>query len=230
VTDAPAPPGDSLRVLVVDEQSLFRTGLRLVLSEVEGIDVVGEATDGYQALERARELQPDVVVMEVRLPVMDGIETARHLRREVPATSILMLTVSDDESDLFQAVKAGANGYLLKEVAIEELAEAVRAVGRGHGLISPPMASKLLQEFSALARRAETSEEVVAPSLTAREGQILRLVARGLGNRAIADELSISENTVKNHVRNILEKLRLHSRKDAVMYAVKERLLALEEV
>lgn len=153
--DEPGGPGEALRVLLVDDEPLFRRGLQLVLRAVTGVEVVGEAADGEEALEKVRELVPDVVLMEVRMPVMNGIEAARRIRSEVPSTRILMLTTSDDEGDLFEAVKAGANGYLLKEVTIEEVAEAIRAVGRGHSLISPSMASKLLDEFTTLAQRAE---------------------------------------------------------------------------
>ena len=223
--DEPGGPGEALRVLLVDDEPLFRRGLQLVLRGVTGVEVVGEAADGEEALEKVRELVPDVVLMEVRMPVMNGIEAARRIRSEVPSTRILMLTTSDDEGDLFEAVKAGANGYLLKEVTIEEVAEAIRAVGRGHSLISPSMASKLLDEFTTLAQRAEGGLELAPAALTGREVEILRLVARGLSNRYIAAEMSISEKTVKNHVRNILEKLHLHDRMEAVAYAVKERLL-----
>ncbi len=223
--DEPGGPGEALRVLLVDDEPLFRRGLQLVLRGVTGVEVVGEAADGEEALEKVRELVPDVVLMEVRMPVMNGIEAARRIRSEVPSTRILMLTTSDDEGDLFEAVKAGANGYLLKEVTIEEVAEAIRAVGRGHSLISPSMASKLLDEFTTLAQRAEGGLELAPAVLTGREVEILRLVARGLSNRYIAADMSISESTVKNHVRNILEKLHLHDRMEAVAYAVKERLL-----
>jgi len=223
--DEPGGPGEALRVLLVDDEPLFRRGLQLVLRTVTGLEVVGEAADGVEALEQVRELVPDVVLMDVRMPVMNGIEAARRIRSEVPSTRILMLTMSDDEGDLFEAVKAGANGYLLKEVTIEEVAEAIRAVGRGHSLISPSMASKLLDEFTALAQGAEGGLELGPAVLTGREVEILRLVARGLSNRYIAADMSISESTVKNHVRNILEKLHLHDRMEAVAYAVKERLL-----
>jgi DNA-binding NarL/FixJ family response regulator len=225
----PAEGPDGLRVLVVDDQALFRRGLQLVLGGVEGIDVVGEAGDGREAVDKARELVPDVVLMDVRMPVMDGIEATRRIRDEVPGTRILMLTMSDDEGDLYEAVKAGANGYLLKDVAVDEVTEAIRAVGVGQSLISPSMASKLLNEFNALAERAEKGQRLPPPSLTAREVDVLRLVARGLSNRYIAGELSVSENTVKNHVRNILEKLHLHNRMEAVIYAVRERLLDLDD-
>ena len=139
-----------------------------------------------------------------------------------------MLTISDEEEDLFEAIKAGASGYLLKEISIDEVPQAVRAVHGGQSLISPSMASKLITEFAALAKRSEErTQQVPAPRLTEREMEVLRLVARGLGNREIARELFISENTVKNHVRNILEKLQLHSRMEAVVYAVREKLLEI---
>jgi two-component system NarL family response regulator len=136
-----------------------------------------------------------------------------------------MLTVSDAEDDLFEAVKAGANGYLLKEISIEEVADAIRAVVSGQSLLSPLMAAKLLAEFGEMAKRADQPPNVPAPKLTARELEVLRLVADGMSNKEVAAELEISENTVKNHVRNILEKLHLHSRMEAVMYAVREKLL-----
>jgi DNA-binding NarL/FixJ family response regulator len=165
------------------------------------------------------------VLMDVRMPKINGIEAARQIRDLLPTTKILMLTVSDEEDDLYEAIKAGANGYLLKEISVEEVAEAIRAVIRGQSLISPSMASKLLNEFNSLARQAAEREQFPTPVLTARELEVLKLVAKGMSNKEVADQLYISENTVKNHVRNILEKLHLHSRMEAVMYAVRKRLL-----
>ena len=214
-----------IRVLIADDQPLFRRGLNVVLHTEERIDVIAEAEDGEEAIQKAEELAPDVVLMDVRMPKVNGIEAARSIRELVPSTKILMLTVSDEEDDLFQAIKAGANGYLLKEVSVEEVAEAVRAVVQGQTLITPSMASKLLNEFVSLDRRVNEKQQLPSPTLTARELEVLKLVAKGMSNREIADELYISENTVKNHVRNILEKLHLHSRMEAVIYAVKERLL-----
>ena len=222
-----APGEETLRVLIVDDQALFRRGLQLVLAGQEQIEVVAEAADGKEAVDKARQLAPDVVLMDVRMPIMSGTEAARRIRSDLPSTRILMLTASEDEGDLFDAVKAGANGYMLKDVSVDEVADAIRAVGRGQSLISPSMASKLLEEFGALARRAETKARLPAPSLTARELEILRLVAKAMSNREIGAALFISENTVKNHVRNILEKLHLHNRMEAVMYAMQERLLDL---
>jgi len=218
----------SIRVVIVDDHALFRRGLDLVLSEEPGIDIVGEAEDGVQAIARADELEPDVMLMDVRMPKASGIEAARAVRASHPDVKVIMLTVSDEESDLYESVKAGANGYLLKEVAIEEVADAIRAVAQGHSLISPSMASKLLGEFNALARRADERHLSPAPRLTERELEVLRLVAQGQSNREIAKSLFIAENTVKNHVRNILEKLHLHSRMEAVVYAMREKLLEVE--
>jgi two-component system NarL family response regulator len=219
------PAQEVIRVLVADDQALFRRGLDVVLSVEEDIKVVAEAADGEAAVARATELAPDVVLMDIRMPGVNGIEAARRIRELLPSTRILMLTVSDEENDLYEAVKAGANGYLLKDIAIEEVATAIHAVVRGHSLISPSMASKLLSEFKALASQAAEREELPAPVLTARELEVLKLVARGMSNREVAEHLYISENTVKNHMRNILEKLHLHSRMEAVMYAVRKRLL-----
>lgn len=219
---------EPLRVLIVDDHALFRRGLELVLSQEDDIDVVGEATDGDAAVESAEKLGPDVILMDVRMPGTSGIDAARKIREQLPATKILMLTVSDDERDLFDAVLAGADGYLLKEVSIEDVADAVRAVARGHGLVSPSLTPKLLSEFNALARRAEDRRLAHAPRLTAREVEVLKLVAKGQSNREIAEELYIAENTVKNHIRNILEKLGLHSRMEAVVYALREKLLEID--
>ncbi len=214
-----------IRVLIADDQALFRRGLYVVLGAEINIKVVGEAEDGAAAIAKAEELTPDVVLMDIRMPRVNGIEAARRIREILPTTRILMLTVSDEEDDLYEAIKAGANGYLLKEISVEEVADAIRAVAQGQSLISPSMASKLLSEFNALAKRAAAREQLPAPVLTARELEVLRLVARGMSNREVADQLFISENTVKNHMRNILEKLHLHSRMEAVMYAVRKRLL-----
>jgi|SRR5262245_24203386 two-component system NarL family response regulator len=216
----------AVRVLICDDHALFRRGLVMVLESEDGIDVVAEAEDGLQAVAKAQEFVPDVVLMDVRMPKLSGIQATRAIADVVPAAKILMLTVSDEEDDLYEAVKAGATGYLLKEISIEEVANAIRAVVTGQSLISPSMASKLLLEFNNLARQAE--ERMVVPRLTDRELQVLKLVARGLSNREVAEELFISENTVKNHVRNILEKLHLHSRMEAVVYAVREKLLDIK--
>jgi two-component system NarL family response regulator len=218
---------DAIRVVICDDHSLFRRGLAMVLENEPGIVVVGEAEDGEAAVSAAEELAPDVVLMDVRMPKRSGIEATRAIAERVPTTKILMLTVSDEEEDLYEAVKAGAAGYLLKEISIEEVADAIRSVVSGQSLITPSMASKLLAEFSNLSKAAEQRQTVPTPRLTSRELEVLKLVAQGMSNREIASDLFISENTVKNHVRNILEKLHLHSRMEAVMYAVREKILDL---
>jgi DNA-binding NarL/FixJ family response regulator len=210
-------------VLVVDDQELFRRGLTMLLNVETDIEVVGEAADGASAVQLATDTAPDVVLMDVRMPRQTGIEACTAIKDAAPNARIIMLTVSDEEADLYEAVKNGASGYLLKDSSIEEVAQAVRVVADGQSLISPSMAIKLLDEFKQMSRTDRSS--VPTPRLTERELEVLRLVAQGLNNREIAKQLFISENTVKNHVRNILEKLQLHSRMEAVMYAVREKLL-----
>jgi DNA-binding NarL/FixJ family response regulator len=220
--------GQGVRVLVVDPQELFRRGLMLLLEQQDEIEVVGEAEDGAEAVARAGELCPDVVLMEVRLPVVNGSDAARTIMScgsGCPA-KVLILTSSEDDDDLYEAVRAGAAGYLLKDASVPELAKAIRSVVEGHSPVSPSMASKLLSGLNSLARQADGAQR--HPPLTARELEVLRLVARGLSNREVAAELFIAENTVKNHVRNILEKLRLHSRMQAVMHALREHLIEPE--
>jgi len=212
-------------VLVVDDHALFRRGLEIVLAQESDIEVVGEAGDGAEAVEQAADLLPDVVLMDVRMPRRSGIEACTAIKDVVPSARIIMLTISDEEGDLYEAIKAGATGYLLKEITIDEVATAIRAVAGGQSLISPAMASKLLTEFATLIKRDGDRQQVPAPRLTERELEVLRLVARGLNNRDIAKQLFISENTVKNHIRNILEKLQVRSRVEAAMYAVREKLV-----
>ena len=225
----PGPAGrpEAIRVLLVDDHALFRRGLRVTLDLEPDMVVVGESEDGAEALLRAGETLPDVVLMDVKMPRRGGIEACTAIKAAVPSAKIVMLTMSDDEGDLYEAIRAGASGYLLKDLPIDEVASSIRAVHGGQSLISPPLASKLLTEFAAMAKRGDTTQTVPTPRLTAREMEVLRQVARGMNNRDIARELFISENTVKNHVRNILEKLQLHSRMEAVIYAVREKLLEI---
>jgi len=220
-------PGEPIRVLVVDDHALFRRGLQMVLEQEDDIEVVGEAGDGAEAVERAADTVPDIVLMDVRMPKRGGIDACTAIKDAVPSAKIIMLTISDEEADLYDAIKAGASGYLLKEISIEEVAAAIRAVNEGQSLISPSMASKLLTEFASMIKRTDDRQQVPTPRLTEREMEVLKLVAKGLNNRDIAKQLFISENTVKNHIRNILEKLQLHSRMEAVVYAVREKLLEI---
>ncbi len=219
------PPTEPIRVLVADDHALFRRGLEMVLSHEPDLLLVGEAGDGDEAVRAAIDLLPDVVLLDIRMPRRSGIEAAAAIKQAVPVAKIVMLTISDDESDLYEAIKAGASGYLLKEISVDELACGIRAVHQGQSLISPSMASKLLTEFAAMVAKQPERDRLPSPTLTDRELEVLRLVARGRNNREIAGMLFISENTVKNHIRNILEKLQLHSRMEAVFYAVREKLL-----
>ncbi len=203
--------GEPIRVLVCDDHDLFRKGLRMVLEAEEDIVVVAEAADGEQAVARVEELAPDVVLMDVRMPRMGGIDATRVIRQLFPATRIIVLTVSDEEDDLYGAVKAGANGYLLKEVSIEEVADAVRAVYGGQSLISPSLASKLLNEFEGQVGTLKDAVLGAGPRLSEREVEILKMIALGMGNHDVAERLGVSENTVRNHVANILVKLQLRA-------------------
>ncbi|HET7400007.1 MAG TPA: response regulator transcription factor [Intrasporangium sp.] len=219
---------EPIRVLIVDDHALYRRGLLTILDTEDGIEVVGEAADGVEAVTRAVDLIPDVILMDVSMPKRGGIEACRVVREQVPSARILMLTSSEDEVNLFEAVRAGANGYLLKNVPPEEVAAGIRGLHNGQSLLSPLMASKLLTEFASLSApqtRPAPAAGLELPRLTDRELDILRLVARGRLNREIAGELFISENTVRNHIRNILDKLQMHSRMEAAMYAVRQRLI-----
>ncbi len=224
MTEQPASI-EPIRTLVVDDQELFRRGLVMLLSTEADIEVIGEASDGVAGTDMATSMAPDVVLLDVRMPKRTGIEACRSIKEAVPSAKIIMLTVSDEEADLYEAVKNGAAGYLLKDSSIEDVAQAIRVVADGQSLISPSMAVKLIDEFKQMSK--PNRGQVPGLRLTERELEVLRLVAKGLNNRDIAKQLFISENTVKNHVRNILEKLQLHSRMEAVMYAVKEKLLDL---
>lgn len=222
---------EAVRVIVCDDHALFRKGLKMVLEAEHDIEVVAEAEDGQQAVACVEELAPDVVLMDLRMPRMGGIDATRIIRQQFPTTRIIVLTVSDEQDDLLGAVKAGANGYLLKEVSIEEVADAVRAVVAGQSLISPALAGRLLGEFGgepvitdAGAAAAEPSMSST-PRLSEREVEVLKLVALGHDNAAAAERLEVPESTVRNHVANILVKLQLRSRIEAAILAVESRLL-----
>jgi two-component system NarL family response regulator len=222
------PPPDVIRVLIVDDHALYRRGLQTVLETEDGIQVVGEAADGVEAVSVAEEKAPDVIVMDVSMPKRGGIEACRAIKARMPSARILMLTSSDEEANLFEAVRAGANGYLLKDVPPEEVADGIRRLHDGQSLVSPMMAAKLLSEFKQISERdvpAAPATGLELPRLTERELGILKLVAQGRLNREIGAELFISENTVRNHIRNILDKLQMHSRMEAAMYAVRQRLI-----
>lgn len=220
---------EKIRVLVADDHEMIRQAVVMMLGQEPDIEVVGEAGDGAEAVRIASETTPDVVLMDVRMPRRSGIEATMQIKEISPTTHIVMLTVSDEEADLYDAVKAGASGYLLKHTPVEEIAEAVRNVMGGQSQISPSMATKLLSEFQTMVKKEDRpSPASTSPRLTEREMEVLKHVAKGLNNRDIAKQLFISENTVKNHIRNILEKLHLHSRMQAVVYAVREGMLEIQ--
>jgi DNA-binding NarL/FixJ family response regulator len=206
--------------LIADDHPVVRQGLRAFLQLQEDLDIVGEAGDGMEAVAQVRKLRPDVVLLDLVMPHLDGIDAIRQIREAGPSTKVIVLTTFADDDKVFPAVKAGAAGYLLKDVEPRDLAEAIRTVHRGQGLLHPSIASKLMLEYAGEHRRAETLE-----ALTDREMDVLRLIAQGMTNREIAREFVLSEKTVKTHVSNILAKLRLADRTQAALYAVRNRLV-----
>jgi two-component system NarL family response regulator len=215
-----------VKILIVDDHNLFRQGLIRILEDFEEIQVVGQAADGSQALTQAALLHPDLVLMDLNMPVMSGPEAAHRLRESHPDIPIIMLTVSDRDEDLFDAIRAGAQGYLLKNVGTAELIDAIQRVHAGEAMIAPSMAVRLLREFRTLADQApQDREAATVEQLSEREIEVLGLVARGLANKEIADQLHLSEHTIKTHLRNILEKLHLRSRAHAAAYAVQAGLV-----
>lgn len=213
-----------INVLIVDDHKLFRQGLRSLLSREPDIDVVGEAGDGVEAKRMVRELTPDVILMDIRMPRCGGLQATVDIRREFPKANIIMLTVSDKDDDLFEAIKAGAMGYLLKSADASELIRSIRGVMAGEASISPVMAPKLLSEFNQIARSRPKRGKPDGTLLSYREKEVLRLVAKGSSSREIAEQLNVSPNTVKSHMRNIMEKLHIHNRLQAVAYALQEGL------
>ncbi len=213
-----------IRVLLVDDQVLFREGLHTLLSVQPEIDVVGEASNGEEALALAVRLQPNVVLMDVQMPVLDGVATTRQLKRRLPNCHVIMLTTFDDDEYVFEGLRAGALGYVLKDTSSENLLNAIRAAARGKSFLQPSVAAKVVSEFARLSDSAPASPTTDEP-LTARERDILRLMVNGLSNREIAEELVITEGTVKNHVTNILSKLGVQSRTQAALKAKQSRLI-----
>jgi DNA-binding NarL/FixJ family response regulator len=212
-----------VRILIADDHSLFRDGLRSLLL-AQGHEVIGEAKNGREAVALARELRPDLVLMDVQMPELDGIAATRTLVAELPDVKIVMLTASEEESKLFEAIKAGAQGYLLKNLEADAFFQLLDGAQRGEPALTPTLAKKLLQEF---ARPPESSLSAgEQETLTAREREVLELMVEGVtSNRKLAKSLGLSENTVKFHVRNILDKLRLHNRAEVVGYAIRHGIV-----
>ena len=212
-----------IRVLLVDDQTLIRQGIRLLLEIETGIQVVGQAADGQQALEQVEALHPDVVLMDVRMPEMDGVAATREITKRFPEVKVIILTTFEDDETVFEGLKAGARGYLLKDISSEEMAEAVRKVAAGEALIEPRLTRKVLAEFSRLASASDKPASAAVPAnslpapLTEREQDVLKALARGLSNREIAEQLVITEGTVKNHVSSLIDKLGVRDRTQAVL-------------
>ncbi|HSU01399.1 MAG TPA: response regulator transcription factor [Nocardioides sp.] len=215
---------ERLRVLLVDDHAMVRSGFAMVLSVEDDIEVVGEAADGLQAIERARETRPDVVLMDVQMPRMDGIEATRHLVA-ADLGHVVIVTTFDRDDYLFDALQAGASGFLLKNAGPEQLLDAVRAAGRGHALLAPEVTRRVIGKMSAQRPASDRTEPDELARLTAREREVLVLMGRGLSNAEIAAELVLGEATVKTHVSNVLAKLHLRDRVQAVVYAYEAGLI-----
>ena len=214
---------DDLRVLIVDDHDLFRSGLRNLLEE-QGVLIVGEAAAGQEALRIVRDVAPDVVVMDLNMPGMGGVEATRHISAIAPLTRVLMLTISDEDTDVIDAILAGACGYLLKDSSIQVLMDGIRAAAMGESLISPAIAAKVLQRVRASSTQPEI-ESTIRAELSEREIEVLKLIANGKDNAMIASELHISPKTVKNHISNILMKLQIENRIQAAVYAVRSGIV-----
>ncbi|MEW5718910.1 MAG: response regulator transcription factor [Chloroflexota bacterium] len=215
---------DKLRVLVVDDHALFREGIVGILNAQPDIEVVGEASDGLEALVMARNLRPAVILMDINMPGTDGIEATRLIKHELPDVYVVMLTVRDEDEKLLEAIKYGAQGYLLKTIRAQQLIDMLHAARRGEPTISPPLANRILDEFRRVATQpaTTTADPPSLDPLTPREREVLDLVARGASDRAIAQELVISVYTVKAHMRSILNKLQVSSRRQAAQLAKRD--------
>ncbi|MEJ2709578.1 MAG: response regulator transcription factor [Anaerolineales bacterium] len=212
-----------LRILLADDHVLFRKGVAALLTCRQDMQVVGEAGDGLEAIAAARELLPDVILMDINMPKCDGLQATRQIKREMPHVKIVILTVSEEDQDLFEAIKIGAQGYLLKDLEPYQLYDLMESISRGEAPLSGAMAARILKEFTHPDPSSEKEE--VIDELTPREIDILELVVEGKTNKEISSELVISENTVKIHIRNILEKLHLQNRIQAAVYAVRQGLV-----
>ena len=213
------------RVLLADDHSLFRDGLARILDSQIDFEVVGEATNGLEAIAEAQRLKPDLILMDVTMPVCDGLEATQRIKQEFPSMTIVMLTVNDESDKLFEAIRNGAQGYLLKSIRREEMLTLLQGAMRGEAAITPSMAGRMLEEFRRLDRQPVFGPEERIPILTEREKEVLVLVASGASNKDVADKLSVSIHTVKSHIRKILDKLHLTSRHEAASFAQREGLI-----
>ena len=216
---------ESIKVLIVDDHTVVRDGLTVMLRREKDFTVVGEGQNGLEAVEKAQELHPDIILMDLRMPELDGVEAMRRIRAQEPEMKFIVLTTYDTDEYIFDAIEAGAKGYLLKDASRDELFQAVRAVHRGESLIQPGVASRVLDRFAQLSRQATQATET--ETLSEREVEVLQLMARGSPNKEIAAALSISESTVKTHVANIFQKLEVNGRTEAVTQAMQKGIIKL---
>lgn len=216
---------ERVRVLIADDQSIVREGLRTILEMEEGLEIVGEAAGGQEAVVRTSELLPDVVLMDIRMKDMDGVEATRRIRAATPSTKVIILTNYDEDENIFESIKAGASGYLMKDIVPQQLVSSIKSVAEGYTLVYPSVARRVLDEFRRMGEPAEKPENVLLEKLTGREQEVLSLIAEGLSNREIANKLFLSEKTVKTHITNIFSKLQISSRAQAVVLALKQGLV-----
>jgi DNA-binding NarL/FixJ family response regulator len=214
-----------IRVLLADDHQLFREGLANILNAQPDFKVVGEASDGLEVLVKARKLTPDLILMDVGMPGCDGVEATQRIKQEFADVVIVMLTVRDEDEKLFEAIKSGAQGYLLKSIRSRDLLSMLHGAVRGEPAITPALGGRMLEEFRRLSQQARRLPEEEVPSLTRREQEVLSLVAQGASDQEIAQALTISIHTVKSHMRNILSKLHLSQRREAALYALREGLI-----
>jgi two-component system NarL family response regulator len=216
---------EKIGVLIVDDHTLFRKGVRKILEGEDEIEVVGEASTGLEAVKMARELMPDVVLIDIKMPDMDGVEATRHIKRESPHIHIIFVTMLGEDEFVFAGMRAGARGYVLKEADPETLVRAIRAVYHGELLLSPSIAKRVLEYFTRLQEDKADAARFLFDGLTEREVEVLRSLAQGLSNKEIARKLFISEKTVKNHLYNIFQKLQVYDRSQAILYAIRKGLV-----
>ena len=216
---------EPIKVLLADDHTLFRKGLRTLLEQLPGIEVVGEAPDGRDVISQAQDLVPDVILMDIRMPEINGIEATRQILQENPHIGVILVTMFDDPESVYSGMRAGARGYVLKEAEPEELSRAIEAAYRGEVMLCPIIAKKLLQQFGGGRKREEPG--LLYEGLTERELEVLRLAAEGFSNKEIAAELVISEKTAKNHIANIFSKLQVNDRTQAVLFAIRKGLITI---
>ena len=213
-----------IRILLADDHAIFREGIKSLLTKHENIEIVGEATNGREAIDRTAQLRPDVVVLDISMPLMDGLEATRQIRKESPDTKVIVLTMHEDEEYFFQLLRAGASGYVTKRSVVRELISAIEAAARGESFFCPSMAKHLLSDYL---RLDKTTDQIEQQELTPREREVVKLIAEGNTNQQIADLLHRSVKTIESHRANILRKLDIHDTIELVKYAVRKKLIEI---